>query len=231
MTSYSTHKGDDRSIRSRFVVRSLTLAGVLVLASVGFTQGGSQQPQRMVLQALDTNGDGLLSAEEIEHASASLLKLDRNHDGALTADEYLPQRPDATPLDETLARLMAMDKNGDGVLTADELPERMQAMFQRGDANRDGKLTPDEIRTMLQSQSGVQGRPVGRNGAEGMSRFDPLINAIDIDHDGTLSAAEIASASGALKQLDTNADGVLQIAEMQVQEPTPEERSAKAMEE
>jgi hypothetical protein len=43
-----------------------------------------------VLAALDADHDGEISAWEMEHAAASLKKLDRNHDGYLTADELIP---------------------------------------------------------------------------------------------------------------------------------------------
>ncbi len=43
-----------------------------------------------VLAALDADHDGEISAWEIDHAAASLKKLDRNHDGYLTADELIP---------------------------------------------------------------------------------------------------------------------------------------------
>jgi hypothetical protein len=43
-----------------------------------------------VLAALDADHDGEISSWEIEHAAASLMKLDRNHDGYLSADELIP---------------------------------------------------------------------------------------------------------------------------------------------
>jgi hypothetical protein len=45
------------------------------------------------MAALDTNGDGILSADEIANAPQSLLKLDKNGDGQLTPDEFRPPRP------------------------------------------------------------------------------------------------------------------------------------------
>ena len=42
--------------------------------------------------ALDTNGDGELSAEEIAAASKALATLDKNGDGKLTRDELAPRR-------------------------------------------------------------------------------------------------------------------------------------------
>ena len=50
-----------------------------------------------VFRALDTNGDGVLSAAEISVAASSLLALDRNHDGQLTVDEFRPQPPAGAP--------------------------------------------------------------------------------------------------------------------------------------
>jgi hypothetical protein len=42
------------------------------------------------MQALDTNGDGELSAKEFESAPAALKKLDVDKNGRLTADELRP---------------------------------------------------------------------------------------------------------------------------------------------
>lgn len=190
-----------------------------------------QPPRRLVLEALDLNHDGQLSPDEIEAAPHSLLTLDRNHDGELTADEYLPQQPNRAAQTDLEQRLLALDRNGDGVLTPDEVPERMQPLFQRADTDHDGKLSRQEIAVLAASQSSLRGRPAGRNGAEGMARMDPLLNSIDIDHDGTLTAAEIASAPGALKTLDTNADGTLQPNEIRIRQQTPAERAAHVLDE
>ena len=54
-----------------------------------------------IIAALDTNGDGEISAEEIANAPAALRKLDKNGDGKLTMEELLPMPPrgaqDGTP--------------------------------------------------------------------------------------------------------------------------------------
>ena len=49
-------------------------------------------PPNPLMEALDTNRDGMLSAEEIANAPASLKKLDKNGDGKLTSDELRPTR-------------------------------------------------------------------------------------------------------------------------------------------
>ena len=149
------------------MLRPFILPAILCLTAAHLVAQGSPSP-RLVLQALDTDGDGTLSADEIQRATDSLLKLDRNHDGRLTPDEYLPRQPTAQITDSVMQP---------------HQPER----------------------------------------------HDPLIDCMDVDHNGTLTAAELASASGALKTLDTNADGILQPAEMKIQESSPGERAAQLL--
>ena len=54
---------------------------------------GPGRPQNPIMQALDTNGDGELSADEIAGAGAVLKSLDKNGDGKLSDDELRPPRP------------------------------------------------------------------------------------------------------------------------------------------
>ncbi len=50
--------------------------------------------------------------------------------------------------DEMVKLLLEFDQNADGKLTKDEVPERMQGLFERGDANKDGILNQDELRNL-----------------------------------------------------------------------------------
>lgn len=50
----------------------------------------------------------------------------------------------------------------------------------------------------------AQGRQEGRGGPP---QFSPIATALDADHDGVISAAELEAAPSALKRLDRNADG------------------------
>ncbi len=43
-----------------------------------------------VLAAVDTNGDGIISADEIRDSSAALRRLDKDGDGGVTRDEAMP---------------------------------------------------------------------------------------------------------------------------------------------
>lgn len=206
-----------------------TLAGVPAVHAQG--PGGRKQP-RFALQALDLDHDGKLSSAEIKVASDSLLTLDRNGDGMLTNDE-LSERPEnaGAPSEELLKQLMTFDKTGKGYLVAEDLPERMQGVFKRGDVNHDGKLMPAEILVM----SGRQGMPNGAatpaGRASGMFRMDPLLNALDTNHDGMISAEEISAASASLLTLDKNGDGELTADEMKVRQQTAEERADHMLDE
>jgi hypothetical protein len=64
----------------------------------GFRPGGPRgegmRPNLPVLAALDANKDGVIDANEIANASAALKALDKNGDGQLTHDEIMPPRPE-----------------------------------------------------------------------------------------------------------------------------------------
>jgi Ca2+-binding EF-hand superfamily protein len=130
--------------------------------------GGGPSP---VLAALDANGDGELSAKEIDNAAAALRTLDKNKDGKLTRDELLPAPRDGgqggpSPA-ELVTRMMALDKNGDGKLSKDELPERMRNLLERADVNKDGLVDKDELTRLAQQQAGRRQAPgpaTGRGG-------------------------------------------------------------------
>lgn len=56
-------------------------------------RGHRRPPPNVLMDALDTNHDGIIDSNEIANASAALRKLDKNGDGRLTPDELRPQRP------------------------------------------------------------------------------------------------------------------------------------------
>lgn len=221
-------------------MRFTICVATLTMAAIACAQGpaeGRREGRRMdpVFAALDSDHDGVISAEELKLTAVSLKKLDKNSDGKLTEDELRPARgpegqggPGAPPQEDLAETLMAFDKNGDGKLTKAELPERMQNLFARADADNDGLLTKDELRKLAASQrapgAGGAGRPEGRGRQEGgpgggpggpggpgggMMRFSPILATLDADHDGVISADEITNGPSALKQLDKDGDGRL----------------------
>lgn len=200
--------------------------------------GGGPPRGFAIFQALDADHDNTLSAAEIDAAPTVLKAMDKNGDGTVTADEIpMPagrgrgegrgrggsgigdEAPAAPPTpDEMVAMLMAFDKNNDGKLTKAEVPERMQGMFARADSNHDGVLTADEIKAAAAAQPQptanrpAAGREGGREG--GGPPPDRLFQALDKDHDGALSGDEIAAAPASLRTLDTNGDGLLSLEEV-----------------
>ena len=215
-----------------------TLLFTLIVLSVPIwaQPRGGMMLRSPAFQALDADRDGVVSAAELADAPAALKALDKNGDGKLTEDEVRPRfgegrggrggrgRGDepgetATPdADEMVRTLLAFDKNGDGTLTKEELPERMQGIFDRADSNHDGLLTAEEIRkAAVPAQQGRGEGRGGRGGGPSFMRMDPILAAIDTDSDGEISAAELAASSKSLKKLDTNADGRLSEDEVRIQ--------------
>lgn len=143
-----------------------------------------------VMTALDADGDGVISAEEINNASVALRKLDKNGDGKLTEDELRPNFPPGGPggrggergpggpnPEEMVKQLLEFDKNGDGQLSKSEMPERMHGMFDRGDTNKDGVLSKEELRKLAESQSGGAQRGEHDDHQEGERRpTSPPVN-------------------------------------------------------
>src|SRR5882724_11179462 len=88
------------------------LAITSMIAAVVLVQGGSAQrpnpggqpgqtkqggPQNPLIQAFDTDRDGVLSAAEIDAAPAKLRERDANKDGKLTAAELPARQPGGGP--------------------------------------------------------------------------------------------------------------------------------------
>ena len=202
--------------------------GVAVMIALAAQERGFEfrGPTSRVATALDSDRDGVISAAELLAAPAALKQLDANGDGQLTADELRPSfggrrggegfgrgeggerggGAEASP-DDLADTLMAFDRNGDGSLIRSEVPERFQGLFDRADANKDGALSREELKQSATS-SARQGGGGGRGGRGGPMP-DPLVRVLDLDRDGSLSSAEIASATAALKALDGNGDGQL----------------------
>jgi Ca2+-binding EF-hand superfamily protein len=181
---------------------------------------------------LDGNHDGTVSGEELAAAPAALRTLDTNHDGQLAGTELFAGMGRGGPggrgregvegrggregggassasADELTDTLMAFDKNEDGKLVRGEVPERFQGLFDRVDANKDGSLTREEIKTSAAAQAQPQGPPEGGRGGRGGPGMDPVVAALDTNHDGTIAGEEIAAAAQSLKALDRNGDGQL----------------------
>ena len=112
--------------------------------------------QDPLLNALDTNHDGVLSAAEISAASTSLLALDRKGDGELTPDEFRMAQPG--PQDQVNHMIEENDTNKDGKLSRAEAPEFLAGQFDAIDTNHDGFLDKEELTAFFAKQGPPQGR-------------------------------------------------------------------------
>ena len=180
-----------------------------------------------VLEAIDTDKNGELSAEEISNAATALKTLDKNSDGKLDMAETRPNfegmgrgfgGPPGGGSEEMMNRLMAMDANKNGKLEKDEVPERMQSMFSRADKNEDGAIDKEEMTAMVRERAGGQGGGFGggQGGFGGREFLTQMIERADADKDGKLSGDEIPPfMRERLEQTDTNKDGALDKAELE----------------
>ncbi|MCC6540131.1 MAG: hypothetical protein IT162_21465 [Bryobacterales bacterium] len=200
---------------NRIPVTVLLLAACALVAPAQGPRGGGRRmgpPPSRLIDALDADRDGVISATEWGQAPASLkAALDANRNGAIEGEEMRPPEmrggPGGPPPQQqqqpgVLQSLLALDANRDGALDKTEVPERMQGIFARGDKNNDGRLTRAELETMTAASE-------QRNPARDGGPPDPVRNALDADRDGVISAAELQAAPAALAKLDRNSDGQL----------------------
>jgi Ca2+-binding EF-hand superfamily protein len=111
----------------------------------------------LVLGALDTDHDNVISAAEIDNAPAALRLLDKNHDGRLSAEEcgqrFGTSVASMDPVSLKKAQslfmrfhpvLAALDSNHDGEISASEIRNAARAL-RTLDVNHDGRLTENEL--------------------------------------------------------------------------------------
>jgi hypothetical protein len=154
-----------------------------------------------LLHALDTDGDGFISMTEMNHASEALLKLDKNNDGKLSHDELCPGGhgpKDGHPHGPKPDKADKPDPDKDDKAAADK------ADNPKPPADKD-----DDKKPRKDKEDG----PKAGNPPPPDEHRSALVDAIDKDHDGEISAEEIAGARAALKKLDTNHNGKLGPAE------------------
>ena len=114
---------------------------------------------RAEFNALDTNKDGYVSAQELaagiaaqrakliaeirQRRSAAFDAMDTNHDGQLSREEFLAGAPQPGPAPDANAVIAKLDTNKDGSLTFEEFSARALAGFdqrQAGQASQAGQV-------------------------------------------------------------------------------------------
>ena len=102
---------------------------------------GGGEMMRTLFDAVDADGDGTVTREEVDTYRASrLAEVDASGDGALSIEEF-----DTLYREFTRSRMVDMfqdlDADGDGVISAEEMDTRVSRMFDRMDRDGDGALT------------------------------------------------------------------------------------------
>jgi hypothetical protein len=142
--------------------------------------GNFRLPPLAIMEAIDADKDGKLSAAEIKTAHESLRKLDKNTDGKLSADEigWPPQfggfgrggggrggrggppggRGGEQASRGLAERIMKRDSNADGKISKDELPRSMNRLFARADRNGDERIDETEAK-QLTEELGLTAQP------------------------------------------------------------------------
>ena len=161
--------------------------------SAGERRPGGLMQMLPVLLALDEDGDGEISNDEIEKAEEVLVKLDKNGDGKLTGDELRPNRgqrgrafgggqADRLPVDRLGSQAQDSDKSSDEIEnilefgTEEEIVELAREIDPRSffealrgmdsdDRRKVMGALPEEIRSRFGGR-----RSGGRGGDRGQSR-------------------------------------------------------------
>jgi Ca2+-binding EF-hand superfamily protein len=158
-----------------------------------------------IMDELDTNGDGVLSTEEIDNGGERaqvILGADADKDGTVTLDELLSDISKnignmQPPNDGDMAShiMDELDTNGDGILSTEEIGnggERAQRILG-ADADGDGNVTADELVSDIskkkdeQNQSGQADQSVFDLTSMALSRYSSAQTLLDAVQTTTLA--------------------------------------------
>ncbi|WP_152599743.1 hypothetical protein [Hoeflea sp. BAL378] len=136
----------------------LSALAILALATGALAQQGlglGRNAQNSPFNAIDANGNGLLSKAEVGAWNDAVFSaMDADSNGSLTMEEYMAVRmgPGAGGQGGNAARqnqmqaakadrFAAMDGNGDARVTHDEFAGHSAALFDRADTGKTGEIT------------------------------------------------------------------------------------------
>jgi Ca2+-binding EF-hand superfamily protein len=190
-------------------------------------------------KALDKNGDGVLTRDELAAAQVKgiqqqianartrldteFIKLDTNHDGQLSKAEFMaaaPQPPTTAP--DVSADLGQFDKNKDGKVTLEEYRSVMLARFEAMDKQHKGTITEPGGATVTRadftSKISATFKLIDVGGHGAFTKAD--LQAFELKVRQQRAAAARTRFEGEFAKLDTNHDGQLSRTEFMAAAPT-----------
>jgi EF-hand domain pair/EF hand len=141
----------------------ITLNSGCMMAARAVAQQRQPDPGR-IFDSADTNGDGVITREELHAARERLfVRLDRNGDGYIDKDDMSGRLAGRQKARERLAELVTqLDKDGDGRVSRVEFVDGPTPLFDRADMDHNGELSQEEvaaIRAELARAGAAAGRP------------------------------------------------------------------------
>ena len=160
----------------KLTVLALALAGTTLAGAANAfpfgKRGGGEQMTPPSFEELDTNGDGLVTADELEALSAArFTEMDTNGDGVISAEEMLASMQEKAQkrMSKGVERMIEkLDEDGDGALSADEMPQRDNTrMIGHLDEDDDGAVSAEEYEAGKEKREEMRGKDRKRGGDGG----------------------------------------------------------------
>ena len=158
--------------------KTLLIVSALValngVATVAMADGRGQMRAGLDFETLDTNGDGSITASDLEAAGdARFAELDADGNGQVSEEEFVA-RSMALAAERAATMFERLDADGDGALSRDVLEARSgrgsgmaERMIQRADADGDGAVSQEEFDAFGAQMADRRGGPgKGRRGGD-----------------------------------------------------------------
>lgn len=199
----------------RTIARSvLTALPVTALSVCALAQTAAPEHTsfyQLMLQKLDTNGDGRISLDEyIAAADARFKSIDAQNKGVVDAAD-IAAAPTTLQRDQKIADFIVkrMDTDGKGYVSEDDFIAKAKQRFARMDTRGDGKLTPDELSAPRLHEHGKSKPNAGPDAQSKRAEFaQKYFDKIDANHDGVVTQDEyIAAATAHFNKIDKDGSG------------------------